>query len=56
MLRLRAPDGYRMQAVQVHGKEWNQFAPDQEVITLRPESTGEVVVLARFGDVSTKTR
>jgi hypothetical protein len=43
-LRLRLPEGHRIQSVIVNGKPWTRFDPQEETITLPPGLTGKIAV------------
>ncbi len=47
VLRLRHPDGRRMRAVTIDGREWRHFDAERELITL-PKGLKEAEVVARY--------
>jgi hypothetical protein len=47
-LRLRAPEGKRLQSVTVNGKEWKQFDSEEESVTLPAKLAGTVNVAATY--------
>ena len=47
LLRLRHPSGKRMVRVELSGKNWTQFVPDRETITL-PLDRREIAVRAFY--------
>ncbi len=46
-LRLRHPEGSRMQSVEVNGEEWDRFEADKEMIII-PNPTAPLRVVARY--------
>lgn len=47
-LRLRAPEGKRLQAVAVNGKEWTAFDATEESVTLPVKMAGKVSIVASY--------
>jgi hypothetical protein len=47
-VRLRVPQNHRMAAVLINGKDWNEFDPREETVTLPPGSAGRVDLLIRY--------
>lgn len=47
-LRLRSPKGYRIQRVELNGKEWAKFDADREVITIPKGMKGEIEIRAHY--------
>jgi hypothetical protein len=47
-LRLRVPEGNRMQSVTVAGKPWTSFAPQEEALTLPVGAKGRVALSAYY--------
>ena len=43
-LRLRLPEGHRIQSVTVNGKPWTRFDPQEETVTLPLGLTGKISV------------
>ena len=49
LLRLRAPDGLRLKAVNVDGRAWTAYDPEAEVVVLQSGLGGTLRIDARYG-------
>jgi flagella basal body P-ring formation protein FlgA len=41
-VRMRLPEGHRIQSATVNGKPWTKFDPQEETVTLPPGLTGTI--------------
>jgi hypothetical protein len=47
-LRLRAPDGKRLQSVTLNGRAWTAFDAAEESVTLPTKMSGKVAIAANY--------
>jgi hypothetical protein len=48
-LRLRAPAGYKLKSARVDGRDWRDFNPQEETVTLPAGSAGKMAIETTFG-------
>jgi hypothetical protein len=47
-LRLRVPEGYSLKSARVDGRDWSNFNPQEETVTLQAGAAGKVKIEAFY--------